>query len=171
MPKTIDLAATAEEMVGFRQSAQTLELASVDAQGFPQASYSPFAEVDGKFYILVSEISPHTANLVEGKKASAMIIDDVSTTEIVYARRRLIYQTTIQSVDKAGNLGKVVLEVMRHKFGKIIEVLSAMEDFLLLELTPGSGRFVKGFGQAFDVTGLDEVELVHLTDGHKDGHR
>jgi putative heme iron utilization protein len=65
---------------------QSLILATVDAEGNPNSSYAPFVEIDNKFYILVSFMAKHTKNLSEGRKVSAMFIEDESATKQVYAR-------------------------------------------------------------------------------------
>jgi hypothetical protein len=37
----------------------------------------------------------------------------------------------------------------------------------MFRLKPIQGLFVKGFGQAFQVSGDDLVDFVHLDEGHK----
>ena len=38
---------------------------------------------------------------------------------------------------------------------------------MLFRLAPTQGLFVKGFGQAFQVSGDDLVDFVHLEQGHR----
>ena len=40
-------------------------------------------------------------------------------------------------------------------------------DFSLFNLKAENGLFVKGFGQAYQVSGDDLVDFVHLEEGHK----
>jgi putative heme iron utilization protein len=40
---------------------------------------------------------------------------------------------------------------LKERHGNVIDTLSALSDFKLYELTPVSGRYVKGFGQAYKV--------------------
>ncbi|WP_379969111.1 pyridoxamine 5'-phosphate oxidase family protein [Epilithonimonas sp. UC225_85] len=47
---------------------QSLILATVDAEGTPNASYAPFVEIDNKFYILVSFMAKHTKNLRKAER-------------------------------------------------------------------------------------------------------
>ncbi len=56
---------------------------------------------------------------------------------------------------------------MKQRFGDIIDGLSSLEDFKMFRLKPIQGLFVKGFGQAFQVSGDDLVDFVHLDEGHK----
>ena len=60
-----------------------------------------------------------------------------------------------------------VVGQMKERFGEIIDGLSQLEDFVLFNLKPESGLFVKGFGQAYQVSGDDLVDFVHLQEGHK----
>lgn len=64
----------------------SVTLATVDAEGTPNASYAPFVQIGNKFYVLVSFMAKHTKNLSESRKVSAMFIEDESATKQVYAR-------------------------------------------------------------------------------------
>ena len=44
--------------------------------------------------------------------------------------------------------------------------ISTMQDFHLFKLEFKKGRFVKGFGGAYDING-DEISLPHLKNPHK----
>lgn len=59
------------------------------------------------------------------------------------------------------------------RFGEMAESLSKLNDFNLYKLVPDNGRYVKGFGQAFNVFGNDLVDFLHLDEGHgnKSTHR
>jgi len=56
---------------------------------------------------------------------------------------------------------------LKDRFGEIIDGLSQLQDFVLFNLKPEQGLFVKGFGQAYQVSGDDLVDFVHLEEGHK----
>jgi len=43
-----------------------------------------------------------------------------------------------------------IVDKFAQGFGSIITVLRDLEDFRVFKLTPTSGRFVMGFGKAFD---------------------
>ena len=60
-----------------------------------------------------------------------------------------------------------VVAQMKERFGEIIDGLSQLEDFILFNLNAEQGLFVKGFGQAYQVSGDDLVDFVHLQEGHK----
>ncbi|BDE02417.1 hypothetical protein PASm1_03190 [Pasteurella multocida] len=49
-----------------------------------------------------------------------------------------------------------------------MDELSRMKDFHLFSFKPSQGLFVKGFGQAFQVSNDDLVSFVHLVEGHQE---
>ncbi|MEM6400972.1 MAG: HugZ family protein, partial [Cyanobacteria bacterium P01_D01_bin.116] len=48
------------------------------------------------------------------------------------------------------------------RFGEIIEMLRGLADFRIFKLTPDSGRFVIGFGQAYHISGDNLDKLVQI---------
>ena len=46
---------------------------------------------------------------------------------------------------------------MHQRFGEIIDILCSLTDFRVYKLTPKQGRYVEGFGRAFNINqGLSE---------------
>lgn len=70
-------------------------------------------------------------------------------------------------VERNSDRWLLAVEGLRGRFGDIIDGLSGLEDFVLFRLAPTQGLFVKGFGQAFQVSGDDLVDFVHLEQGHR----
>ncbi|PMH37106.1 heme utilization protein HutZ [Vibrio sp. 10N.286.49.B3] len=153
------------EIQAFRDQCKTLQLATLN-DGIPHVSYSPFAYTAEGYFILVSDLAQHGQNLKSSRSVSIMMIEDESQAKSVYARRRLGFDTVAQQVNKDSVGGQDALHALRQRFGDIIDNLSQLGDFHLYRLTPEKGRYVKGFGQAFDVSGDEMVEIVHLTEGH-----
>lgn len=153
------------EISEFRQQCKTLQLATL-SNNIPHTSYTPFAHNDKGYYILVSDIAQHGKNLKAAKAVSIMMIEDESVAKSIYARRRLSFDTQARLVDKKSVEGGNAIVALRQRFGEIIDNLSQLGDFCLYQLIPEKGRYVKGFGQAFDITGNDQVDFVHLTSGH-----
>ena len=56
----------------------------------------------------------------------------------------------------------LVLDKFQQRFGNIIEVIASLADFHLFQIRPQSGRFVKGFGQAYRLSGDALDQLVHI---------
>ena len=155
------------EIQEFRDSRKTLQLATVDCEGKPNVSYAPFVLLDDGYYILISEIARHARNLLQNPDASLMLVEDEDTSKQLFARKRLTFDATAILVTRdEDKWGKAVAQ-MKERFGEIIDGLSSLEDFKLFRLKPIQGLFVKGFGQAFQVSGDDLVDFVHLEEGHK----
>ena len=64
------------EIREFRDGCRTLQLATVDGEGNPNASYAPFVLQEDGYYVLISEIARHARNLQQVPKVSLMLIED-----------------------------------------------------------------------------------------------
>lgn len=165
-----NLKATTEEKLrleieAFISSRKSLMLSTIDEHNLPYASYAPFGIGEGCYYILISEIAIHARNLQIHPKASALIIEDEDSANELFARLRVNYQmdATLLEVDSSDwNIG---LEALVARHGDRAQGLSKLSDFKMFRLTPTSGRYVKGFGRAYSLTGSSTIS--HLRDGHK----
>ncbi|OLQ87653.1 heme utilization protein HutZ [Vibrio ponticus] len=154
------------EIQEFRDSRKTLQLATISEQGIPNATYAPFAFDKRGYYILVSDIAAHGKNLKTNRNVSILMIEDENESKQIYARKRLTFDTKAELVEKQTGDWHEGVHALRERFGEIIDNLSQLGDFNLYRLVPDSGRYVKGFGQAFEVSGNDLLDFVHLTEGH-----
>ncbi|WP_026971018.1 heme utilization protein HutZ [Aliagarivorans marinus] len=154
------------EIREFRDAQQTLQLASVDKQGNPCVSYSPFAYSEQGYFILISDLAQHGQNLKVDPRVSLMMIEDESAAKHIFARRRLSFECQAKAVGREQALWQNGVDALRARFGEMIEQLSQLGDFNLYHLLPQKGRYVKGFGQAFDVSGQEMLDIVHLREGH-----
>ena len=155
---------------------QSIQLGTADQTGVPEASYSPSIVDEGRnFYVHVSELASHTSNLRDSARASVLIIEDESTAENLFARKRVAYQCSASLIERHSDQWESVIDQFEEKFGKIVGFLRTMEDFHLFKLTPTSGRLVLGFGQAYDVSGTGMKDLSHVGAGSgknsNQGHR
>ena len=142
---------------------QSIQLGTADQTGVPEASYSPSIMDEGKnFYVHVSELASHTSNLRDSARASVLIIEDESTAENLFARKRVAYQCSASLIERHSDQWESVIDQFEEKFGKIVGFLKTMEDFHLFKLTPTSGRLVLGFGQAYDISGTGMKDLSHV---------
>ena len=145
---------------------QSIQLGTADQTGVPEASYSPSIVDEGRnFYVHVSELASHTSNLRDSARASVLIIEDESTAENLFARKRVAYQCSASLIERHSDQWESVIDQFEEKFGKIVGFLKTMEDFHLFKLTPTSGRLVLGFGQAYDVSGTGMKDLSHVGAG------
>ncbi|MCR9924079.1 heme utilization protein HutZ [Vibrio alginolyticus] len=155
------------EIKEFRQERRTLQLATVDAEGRPNVSYAPYIQNQEGYFVLISKIARHARNLLENPNVSLMMIEDEESSKQLFARKRLTFDAVANVVERDTEMWQQVVGQMKERFGEIIDGLSQLEDFVLFNLKPESGLFVKGFGQAYQVSGDDLVDFVHLQEGHK----
>lgn len=155
------------EIKEFRQERRTLQLATVDEEGRPNVSYAPFVQNQEGYFVLISDIARHARNLKANPNVSLMMIEDEESSKQLYARKRLTFDATASVVERESELWIQVIGQMKDRFGEIIDGLSQLQDFSLFNLKAENGLFVKGFGQAYQVSGDDLVDFVHLQEGHK----
>ena len=150
----------------FRQQQKTLQLASITKDGLPHISYSPFVYLSDCYYIFISDIAKHGQNLKINPQVSIMMIEDEEQSKNIYARKRLTFDTEANLIARDSQHWQTTISTFEQQFGEIVSNLSKLSDFHLYQLVPKAGRFVKGFGQAFDISGADQVDVVHLDKGH-----
>lgn len=148
----------------FTDQFQSAVICTVSSDGLPNASYAPFVIDDMKnIYIYVSGLSTHTQNLNVKPVASVLFIEDESKTQQMFARRRLSYDCTASLVNSSTATWIQIVADFESRFGNIIQVLRDLPDFRIFQLTPTAGRFVVGFGAAYDVNANDLNKLIHVT--------
>ena len=143
------------EIQAFRDSRQSLQLGTVDPHGKPHTSYAPFAFSERGYYILVSDLAKHGQNLKQSRSVSIMMIEDESEARTVFARRRLSFDTEAVLIERDSEQWAQGIQLLTDRLGEMATDLSQLGDFNLYRLNPVMGRYVKGFAQAFDVTGED----------------
>ncbi|MCK6629248.1 MAG: pyridoxamine 5'-phosphate oxidase family protein [Anaerolineae bacterium] len=133
---------------------QSLMLATVDGQGAPLVSYAPFAVDQARqFYIFVSELSGHTANLRRTGQVSVMLIEDEQTAYQIFVRRRLTFFCRASLLERDTPEWQAAAEIYRAKFKEFFEIIQSFQDFQMFKLSPIGGGLVVGFGRAYDISG------------------
>ena len=143
-------------------SQQTLLLSTASAIGVPDISYAPFVRGHaGLFYIFVSEMAIHTANLLNNPQASILFIRPESECLNLFARERAVLSCSVKEILRDDEIFIDQLQALQDKFGEVVNVLRSLSDFHLFALRPESGRFVIGFGRAFTINVNDDT-LRHI---------
>ena len=133
-------------------SQQTLLLSTASITGVPDVSYAPFVRDNaGIFYIFVSEMACHTANLLNNPLASILFIRQETESRNLFARERAVLNCRVKEIGRDDNDYTNRLQDLQDKFGEVVGVLRALSDFHLFALHPENGRYVIGFGRAFSV--------------------
>ncbi|WGV26450.1 HugZ family protein [Halotia branconii] len=152
----------------FPQELGSVIISTINQQGTPNASYAPFVIDDAKnIYIYVSGLATHTQNIHANPQVSVLFIDDESKSKQIFARRRLSFDCTATLIERETETWNSIVDKFHQRFGEIIEMLRGLNDFRIFQLTPKSGRFVIGFGTAYQINGDRLNQLVHITGDQK----
>ena len=166
--KTNDGADLVTEVRDFIATRKLLNLASLAEDGQPHASTAPFLAADGKFYLYISDLSEHCANLKANSRASVIFNADEADTKQAFARLRVTFNVVAGIIGRESPEWLERIAQLHEKFGPVMDHLKDLEDFHLFELKPSAGRYVKGFGQAYALEGMEKQVALHLKDGHKE---
>lgn len=168
MSKAKNKASLQKNFITFKRQAQTLFLSTVTDEGKPNASYSPFVSDDnGYLYIFVSGLASHTQDLLESSEVSVLLTEDEEKSRQIYARQRISYQCSVEIIANEHEKYPLILDKMENHFGNIIELLRNLPDFILFQLTPFQGQYVKGFGKAYKLVGEGLLDLEHIQPNKK----
>jgi len=151
-----------EEFEELRESLKTLQLATLDSDGQPLASYAPYVRLEGKYYLYLSELAKHAANLSANGSVGLLLIESEENCRNLFARRRIVLQGEARTIERDSSLFTLVIAEFERQFGAIIKVIEPLQDFHLFQVNPVSGRFVRGFAEAFEMSGpgLDVIEHI-----------
>ena len=99
--KSISIEDAQKEMVPFLENIQSVLLSTVDIDGEPFVSYSPYVEdEEGNFYVFISTAVNHSHNMNATKKAHIMFLEDESVTDHIYARKRMYFKADAEKFDR-----------------------------------------------------------------------
>lgn len=152
-----------DECLALQQSFGSLLLATASVKGEPLSSFAPYVADDDNYYVLLSDLAQHTCNMRDNPRASVMFIENEQDTKNIYARRRAVVQVSVHQLDSAAQRCVNVLELMMNRHGSTVAILKGLSDFNLFELRPIKGRYVVGFGKAYDWN-VQENTLIHVSD-------
>lgn len=157
----------------FTQPFQSIILATAELNAEPNASYAPFVmDQNQNIFIYISYISQHAKNIANNENVSVMFIEDEKESKQIFARKRLTYQCKGKVIPFNTEKWQIAFTAFSNKFGKIIDSFKSMEDFNIYQLTPNKGRFVIGFGAAYDIEASNLKTLIPVAgQGHGHKHR
>lgn len=131
-------------------SQQTILLSTASGNSIPDLSVAPFVrDQAGCFYIFISELATHTANLLNNPQASVMFIRPEPESNNLFARERAVFNCKARKIERSEPLYTIQLKAFQDKFGEVVSLLQTLTDFHLFALCPESGRYIMGFGQAY----------------------
>ncbi|WP_300703230.1 HugZ family heme oxygenase [uncultured Campylobacter sp.] len=163
------------EINSFMLSFNSVCLATLNKDGEVTCSYAPFVSTEFGNFIYISEVSEHFDNIkANPNNIELMFLEDECKAASVILRKRLRYKSNASFLERGELFDKIYDEFERQTGGAGgIKTIRTMLDFHLVRLDFGKGRFVKGFGQAYDI---DKDKISHATAGargnpHKFPHK
>lgn len=159
MKKTVDIEKHKEKYLQFVASRKNLILNLLDDEGKPFTSCAPFVKKDGKLYIYISQIAEHYDFMENSDFVDAFLIADEAETKNQFATERVRWACTAENIGNSGHEEIFALFNIDHG-EKMMDLLRGL-DFSLFELTPAQGRYVVGFGLAFDLD-IDANVFTHV---------
>ena len=150
-----------EVFKNFDKDKFSLIVSTTSQENKPLTNYSPFVKIDEDYFISVSANLPHFKNIIETKKAHILIIEDESSADHIYARKRLYFGATCSLEEDEEKIFKLFDE----RYGDKLSFLRSMKDFKIIKLTPEERSLVLGFGAAYKM-GVDG-KLLNKSISHK----
>ncbi|MFQ6342209.1 HugZ family heme oxygenase [Campylobacter sp. VTCC 70190] len=168
-----NLSGVEKELKDFMLSFNSVSLASLSAKGEVVCSYAPFVSTQWGNYIYISEVSEHFANIKENpNNIEIMFLEDESKAASVILRKRLRYRVKASFLERGEQFELVYDEFEKQTGGEGgIKTIRKMLDFHLVKLDFGKGRFVKGFGQAYDIENGNITQVGASSNPHKFPHK
>ena len=149
----------------FMRAFRSLVMATVSADGVPDASYAPYVRIDDNaFYVNLSGLAAHTANLASTPQASVLFLQAEDDSKQLFARKRLSFDVDAAVVGRDSARWAQVMDLFAAKFGDVIDLIRPLADFELIRLTPRSAVYVRGFAQAYPIKGPGLEELRRVND-------
>ncbi|MGB3699174.1 MAG: pyridoxamine 5'-phosphate oxidase family protein [Gordonia sp. (in: high G+C Gram-positive bacteria)] len=154
-----ELAKSLDGYRDFLADRRTVVIATKDAAGEPFQSIAPFVAHDGALYVYVSEVAEHYVHLSRSETARVMMHGDESSAKNIFGVERASFVCDVQQVPEEGH-DAVFDAFAALTNAKMVELLRGL-DFHLFRLTPRDGRYVVGFGKAFEVS-FDGSRFEHV---------
>ena len=146
-------------LISLLEKQKVFMLATLNQQHMPEASMTPFVFYQQVFWVFVSQLSSHTDNLAKRPDLSVLINENINNTlnPFMVQRASIACRATHAAPEEIDK----VLAVMSDRLGETVSLLRQLPDFHLFKLEPKQGRFIAGFGKAFDID-FASMTLQHV---------
>lgn len=136
------------EFHAFNQGFNSVMLATVNAEGFADASYAPTLQLNGRFYIYISALAAHTQNIMQTPSLSVLFIEP-ETPANLFRRQRSMIRCHAEPIARATQEWAQLMDRFEQVLGKMMRTLRSLTDFQLIALTPTQATYVRGFAQTY----------------------
>ena len=157
-----DLDDACAEYLQLRDRCRSVQLATINDEARPEASYAPCVWHGSDCYLFLSGLSSHTDNLLSHPRISLLLLDDSAAGANAFARKRASLHGVAEVIERNDVLFARIMQEFHQSFGKVMQLLEPLPDFRLFRINTTSGSFVRGFGQAFEIFGADMNQLRHV---------
>ena len=125
---------------------------AVLVDGDPEASLLPSAaRADyGAVYVQASGLARHSKGLQPGARVGVLIHENEAADADPLQTKRMTVQATVAVLDRESEAFAAAREVFVGRLPGA-EMTLNLGDFNLYELTLGRGRYIAGFGQAYNI--------------------
>jgi len=125
---------------------------AVTVDGDPEASLLPYAVRPdfGAVFVQASSLARHTRGLQPGARVGLLIHENDEAGADPLQTKRLTVQATVAVLDRESEAFAAAREVFVGRLPGA-EMTLNLGDFNLYELTLGRGRYIAGFGQAYNI--------------------
>ena len=139
---------------------KTLVISSLDKENNARISYSPFVYMNNNLYIYISKVAEHYNNILNNGNISVMIIEDEKDAKVTFARNRVSFSGKAARIED----NEEIFEEFSKKQGENIMNMLRKMDFNIFEIVIENGRYVEGFGKAFDIINENgQLVMKHVT--------
>lgn len=121
------------------------------------SSYAPFIRHGDEIYAILSSVAPHYHSIKKNKDlVSILFIVDEQKAHTIFARVRASYKVEVSNADE---LREDIFKELKEKYedDAVIEIIEELADFHIVKFKLKKGRFVRGFGAAYETDGLKVV--------------
>lgn len=171
--QTHNIAKVKEDLESFIKGFGSVCLATLSRDNEVMCSYAPIIQAPWGSYIYISEVSEHFANIKNNpNNIEIMFLEDESKAASVILRKRARFKVSTSFIERGDEFDKTFDEFEKISGGiGGIKTIRKMLDFHLIKLTFGDGRFVKGFGEAYDIKNGEISFAGNSGNPHKMPHK
>ncbi|CAD7286969.1 HugZ family heme oxygenase [Campylobacter suis] len=157
---------TQEGLISFVDGFKTVIISS-QKDGKSVSSYAPFVKVENEIYITLSSVAEHYHAIKQNPdKISVMFLQDEAEAKSAFARVRVSFEAAASFMSDEDR--ERIFDKFEEKFSDdpSLKFIRAMKDFYVVKISLGKGRYVKGFGAAFDTQGFEILNGARVSNPH-----
>lgn len=155
------------EINNFINSFKSVFISSLNKDACCVASYAPFVRIKDEIFIMVSEMAEHFISIkTNPTQVSLMFLQDENEARTIFARKRISFKANATFINERRD---EIFSLFGQKFQEesALGLIERFKDFHIIKFNLGKGRFVKGFGAAYDTQGLKVTKMPHVKNPHK----